>query len=95
MELPGECKDLLCSLGLVWLWSFGPRPDFQTLFKYIQTQKGLISAMRSNGPLSVIENLRVKPESSAGHSDLILVDILVSLTRSVLFGAPQIPSGIR
>jgi hypothetical protein len=33
---------------------FSP-PDFQTPFKYIQNQKGLISAMRSNSPLTPSE----------------------------------------
>ena len=32
----------------------------------------------------MVENLRVKPESPAGRSDLTLVDILVALTRLTL-----------
>ena len=40
---------------LIWFgYSLFPglRPDLLTLFKFIQNQKGLISAMRSNGPLT-------------------------------------------
>ena len=34
------------------------KPDFQTLFTNVQTKKGLISAMCSNGPLTPSNDFR-------------------------------------
>ena len=57
MKTPTPCHG--CGFGWVGVWVAWeyPRvtrgnPYFQTLFKDVQNQKGLISAMYSNGPLT-------------------------------------------